>query len=45
MKEKEVEWAQLFSHRLKQEAQKYGFPVIEVKKDKDDLQAVLEDLE
>ena len=45
VKEKEVEWAQLFSHRLKQEAQKYGFPVIEVKKDKDDLQAVLEDLE
>ncbi|PIR41569.1 MAG: hypothetical protein COV31_00465 [Candidatus Yanofskybacteria bacterium CG10_big_fil_rev_8_21_14_0_10_46_23] len=32
LKEKEVEWATLFSHKLKSEVEKYGFPYIEVQK-------------
>src|SRR3989344_1423868 len=41
VKEKEVEWALLFSHKLKAEAEKYGYPLVEVKKGEDDLRAVL----
>ena len=45
VKEKEVEWVLLFSHKLKEEAEKYGYPLVEVKKNKDDLAAVLKVLE
>lgn len=45
VKEKEVEWASLFSHKLKAEVEKYGYPWIEVKKNENDLQAVLKVLE
>jgi len=41
LKEKEVEWATLFSHKLKLEVEKYGFPYIEVQKNEDDLERVL----
>lgn len=41
VKEKEVEWATLFSHTLKAEVEKYGFPLIEVTKGQDDLQNVI----
>lgn len=44
VKEKEIEWALLFSHKLKKEVEKYGYPWIEVKKDKDDLAGVLKNL-
>lgn len=44
VKEREVEWASLFSHKIKKEAEKYSYPCIEVKKSKDDLQAVLKAL-
>lgn len=44
VKEKEVEWATLFSHKLKAEVEKYGYPWVEVKKQKDDLEAVLKAL-
>lgn len=44
VKEKEVEWALLFSHKLKVEIEKYGYPWIEVKKDENDLQTVLKTL-
>lgn len=42
LKEKEVEWALLFSHKLKREVEKYGYSCIEVKKQADDLRAVLD---
>ncbi len=41
LKPKEVEWALLFSKQLRTEAEKYDFPWIEVEKNKDDLQKVL----
>jgi 2-phosphoglycerate kinase len=41
VKEKEIEWALLFSHKLKKEVEKHGYPWVEVQKNKDDLQAVL----
>lgn len=41
VKEKEVEWALLFSHKLKTEAETYGYRLVEVTKNKNDLQAVL----
>jgi 2-phosphoglycerate kinase len=44
VKEKEIEWTLLFSHKLKTEVEKYGYPWIEVKKQEDDLQAVLKAL-
>ena len=45
VKEKEVEWALLFSHKIREEAEKYNYPWIEVKKNTDaDLSAVLKAL-
>ena len=44
VKEKEVEWALLFSHKLKAEVEKYGYPLVEVKKGEDDLVSVLRSL-
>jgi 2-phosphoglycerate kinase len=41
LKPKEIEWSILFSKKLRQEAEKYNFPWLEVEKDKDDLQKVL----
>lgn len=41
VKEKEVEWALLFSKKLKAEVKKYGYPWIEVKKTNADLALVL----
>lgn len=41
VKEKEVEWSLLFSHKLKTEVEKYGYPWIEVRKNNDDLDALL----
>lgn len=43
-KEKEVEWALLFGQKLKQEALKFGYPLIEVQKKKVDVSAVLKAL-
>jgi 2-phosphoglycerate kinase len=41
VKEKEVEWALLFSQKLKAEAEKYNFPVISVQRNDYDLEAIL----
>jgi len=41
VKEKEVEWATLFSHKLKAQVEESGYPWVEVKKNGGDLQAVL----
>ena len=41
VKEKEVEWALLFSSKIKKEAKKYNYPFVEVCKNKDDLDSVL----
>jgi 2-phosphoglycerate kinase len=41
VKEKEVEWALLFSHGLRKEAERFGYPIIEVEKRKNDLIVVL----
>lgn len=41
VKEKEVEWAVLFSHKLNAEAERYGFPCIEVQKRDTDLDLIL----
>lgn len=41
LKEKEVEWVQLFSHKLKSDANKYNYPLIEVSKKDDDFEKVL----
>ncbi len=41
VKEKEVEWASLFSRKIKIEAEKYGYPCVEVQKGKDDLSTVI----
>ncbi|KKW43736.1 MAG: hypothetical protein UY97_C0008G0023 [Parcubacteria group bacterium GW2011_GWB1_57_6] len=45
VKEKEVEWATLFSHLLKADVEKYGYPWVEVRKQEDDTQAVLRKLD
>lgn len=42
VKEKEVDWVMIFSKKLRIEANKYKFPIVEVSKDSDDLQKVLE---
>jgi len=44
VKEKEVEWALLFSHKLKVEVEKYGYPWVEVRKSNDDIKVVLKAL-
>jgi 2-phosphoglycerate kinase len=41
VKEKEVEWVTLFSHQIRIEAEKHKFPLVEVSKTDEDLQAVL----
>jgi 2-phosphoglycerate kinase len=41
VKEKEVEWALLFSHTLKKEIERYGYPMVEVSKNEDDLSTIL----
>ena len=41
VKDKEVEWVTLFSRRIKADASRFGFPVIEVQKNGSDLDAVL----
>lgn len=41
VKEKEVEWALLFSQQLKKEAERFNYPCIEVKKQNDDIESVL----
>jgi hypothetical protein len=41
LKEKEVEWASLYSQRLEAEARKYNYPWVEVHKNDDDLPRVL----
>lgn len=45
VKEKEIDWALLFSHELKTEAEKFGYPCVEVSKNKDDLRTLLKCLE
>ncbi len=42
VKEKEVEWALLFSSRLKTEVKNYGYPLVEVEKDGNDFKKVLD---
>jgi 2-phosphoglycerate kinase len=42
VKEKEVAWVSLYSHMIKQEAEEFGYPCVEVSKNKNDLNAVLE---
>lgn len=44
VKEKEVKWVRLFSHKLKAEVSKYGYPWIEVSKEDKDLPTVLKAL-
>ena len=44
VKEKEVEWVSLFSHKLKKEAEKFGYPLVEVTKNNDDVKTVLKAL-
>lgn len=44
VKEREVEWAISFSKILKQEAEKNGYPWVEVEKNADDLNKVLQAL-
>lgn len=41
VKEKEVKWVCLFSKEIKEEARKYNFPVIEVEKRNESLEAIL----
>ena len=45
VKEKEVEWSLLFSHKIKIEAEKHGYPCVEVTKNNNDLESVLKVLE
>lgn len=45
VKEKEVEWALLYSQWLKAEAKKFKFPVLEVVKDKTDIEQICKILE
>ncbi len=44
LKPKELEWARTFGTILKREAEKYGFPCIEVQKDNSDLDLVIKAL-
>ncbi len=44
VKEKEVEWVLLFNQKIKEDAIKYGFPVVEVQKNENDLGNVLASL-
>lgn len=41
LKDKEVEWATLFSQRLEAEAQKHGFSLVEVHKNSDDVERIV----
>jgi 2-phosphoglycerate kinase len=41
VKEKEIAWVKLFSNKIKKEAQKYNYPVIEVEKKENNLTKVL----
>jgi len=45
LKPKEVEWAMLFSKKLKESAKKFDFPCVEIEKGSDDLKRVIEILE
>lgn len=44
VKEKEIEWALLFSHELKKEVEQYGYSSVEIQKQDNDLQTVLKAL-
>lgn len=44
-KEKEVEWTLLYDTMIRQQAQEYGFPVIEITKEQSDLKLVIAALE
>lgn len=45
VKEKEVEWAVLFSQKLEQSAREHGYPVVKIEKDStEDVEAVLKAL-
>lgn len=41
LKQKEVDWVLKFSHKIRDQAGKYGYPLVEVRKRKEDLAAVL----
>jgi hypothetical protein len=45
LKDKEVAWATLFNSKLKQEAEEFGFPVVHVHKNDEDLREVLNALD
>lgn len=45
VKEKEVEWSLLFSHKIKSEAETHGYPCVEVTKNHNDLESVLKVLD
>lgn len=45
LKPKEVEWVLDFSHKLKIQAEKYGYPTVEVRKQNDDLKSILAAIE
>ena len=42
MKEKEIEWIKAFDQTIRQEAEQYGFPVVAIAKDSNDINKVLE---
>jgi len=44
LKSKEVKWAKAFGIKLKKEAEKYGYPCIEVRKDDSDLDLIIKAL-
>jgi 2-phosphoglycerate kinase len=41
VKEKEVEWSLLFGHKIKAEAEKHGYPWIEMTNNQDDIENVI----
>jgi 2-phosphoglycerate kinase len=41
VKDTEVEWAMIFAQRLKKEAEKYGFPCVEISKTESDIDAIM----
>lgn len=41
VKDKEVEWVKLFDEKIRQDAKKSGYPIIELKKDESDITQVL----
>ena len=45
LKEKEVEWVRAYSARIRLEAEKYGYPCLEVSKSADDFAALLKTLD